>query len=84
MEDEQQIGSSHDHDVTIDTSNDQREQQERQNNLSLTPIKRIPKTKEMPTTTTTKKPSWQIVRDISMNILSRQTTKLHYKPGSDQ
>ncbi|CAF3348328.1 unnamed protein product [Rotaria socialis] len=77
---EQKIGSSHD--VTVGTSKDQMEQRERQNNPSLRPIEQIPKTKEMPTTTTTtKKPSWQIVRDISMNILSRQATKLSSKPG---
>ncbi|CAF1277786.1 unnamed protein product [Rotaria magnacalcarata] len=75
---EQQIGSSHD--VTVGTSNDQTEQREMQNNPSLRPIERFPKAKEMPTTTT-KKPSWQIVRDISMNILSRQATKLSCKPG---
>jgi hypothetical protein len=30
---------------------------------------------------TTKKPSWQIARDISKNILSRKSTKLIVKQG---
>ncbi|CAF1126597.1 unnamed protein product [Rotaria sordida] len=81
MGNEQQGGSSHH--FIMNTSNDERKQQDRQSppwtNTERAPIMRQVSTT---TTTTTKKPGWQIVRDMSMNMLSRQGTKLSYKQGS--
>jgi len=68
MGNEQQGGMNDN--FSMNTSNDQSNQQENQSPL-WTNQKRISITK----------PSWQIARDISMDILSRKTTRLSLKPG---
>ncbi|CAF3492489.1 unnamed protein product [Rotaria sp. Silwood1] len=78
MGNEQQGGSSHH--FNMNTLNDERRQQARQNSSS-TNLEQVPLSNQVSTTTTMKKSGWQLARDISMNILSRQGTKLSYKQG---
>jgi hypothetical protein len=65
----------------MNTSNDKRQQQERQSPLWIK-TERISLTKLIPTAMI--KPSWQIARDISTDILSRKSTKLSLKQGTYQ
>ena len=59
----------------MNTSNDERKQQERRR-LSWVDTEHIPLTKHIST-----KSSWQIVRDITANILARKSAKFSLKQG---
>jgi hypothetical protein len=76
MGNEQQGGTSH-HFVN-DSPNDEHQQQKR-NSVAWTKNGRIPISKQHSTT----KPSWQLARDASMDLLSRKATKLSFKQGTD-
>lgn len=68
MGNEQQSGTSHHFMMT--TSNDRSKQQEKQ----------LPSWRK-PERISVTKPSWQIARDISMDLLSRKATRLSLKQG---
>jgi len=74
MGNEQQGGTSH-HFIT-GSSTDESQPQKR-NSIVWTKNGRVPISKQSPT-----KSSWQLVRDASMDMLSRKTTKLSFKQGS--
>jgi hypothetical protein len=69
MGNEQQSGMSHP--LMRDTSSDKSTQEEGKQNSSWTQLERLSPTK----------PSWQIARDISMDILSRKASRLSLKQG---
>lgn len=75
----EQYGNSSHHFI-LNVPNNQRQQQTRQNNF-LRKIERVPMTNEG-STITAKTAGWQIVQDMTKNILSRQTTKPTFKPSN--
>jgi len=72
MGNEQQGGTSH---HFISNSLNDEQQLQKSNSLIWTKNGRIPLSKQ-PT-----KSSWQLVREASMEVLSRKTTKLNFKQG---
>lgn len=76
MGNQQQGGTSH-HFIT-NNPNDEHHQQKR-HGIVLTRNGRLPISKQQSTVI---KPSWQLARDASMDLLSRKTTKLSLKQGN--
>jgi hypothetical protein len=74
MGNEQQGGTSHH--FIAGSSTDEHQSQKR-NSVVWTKNGRVPISKQSST-----KSSWQLVRDASMDMLSRKTTKLNFKQGS--
>jgi hypothetical protein len=75
MGNEQQGGTSH-HFVTGSPTDGQ--QLQKRDSVIWTKNGRIPISKQQST-----KPSWQLARDASMEMLSRKTTKLNFKQGKN-
>jgi hypothetical protein len=73
MGSEQQGDTSH-HFLT-DSSRSEEYQTQKRNSILWTKNERIPVSKQPA------KPSWQLARDASMEMLSRKTTKLNVKQG---
>ena len=75
MGNEQQTGTSH---HFINESPTDEHQQKKRNSVAWTKNGRIPVSKQQ---STADKPSWQLARDVSMDMLSRKATKLSFKQG---
>ncbi len=73
MGNEQHGGTSHH--FIADSSNEEYQIQ-KGNSFIWTKNGRMPVSKQ------TTKPSWQLARDASMDMLSRKTTKLNFKQGN--
>jgi hypothetical protein len=77
MGNHQQGGTSHH--FANDSPNDENRQRKRRSAL-WTKNGRMSVSKRQPPTT---KPSWQMARDASMDLLSRKVTKLSVKQGNN-